>query len=81
MSIPSMRAALGVALVVVLPALTGFTRGDAWNAEERAVLASMSLDRLPALPRDLSNAVEEMPAAAALGRRLRVRIAQSASQR
>lgn len=80
MSIRSVRAALGVVLVVVLPALAGFTRGDAWNAEERAVLASMSLDRLPALPRDPSNAVEEVPAAAALGRRLFDDVRFSANQ-
>ena len=42
----------------------------AWSADERAVLASLSLDRLPPVPVDPSNAVERQPAAIALGRRL-----------
>jgi cytochrome c peroxidase len=41
-----------------------------WSAEERAVLASLSLKRLPQLPADPSNAVERQPAAIELGRRL-----------
>ena len=63
-------ATLGLALVSALFLLTGFTWGDGWTAEDKAVLASMSLDRLPAVPRDPSNAVEALPAAAALGKRL-----------
>jgi cytochrome c peroxidase len=50
--------------------LTGFTWADAWSAADKAVLASMSLDVLPPPPRDASNAVEAIPAAAALGYRL-----------
>lgn len=41
-----------------------------WSAEEKAVLASMSLARLPPAPVDPSNAVERRPAAIALGARL-----------
>ena len=43
---------------------------DRWSAGDRAVLASLRLDRLPAAPADPSNAVEAMPAAVDLGRRL-----------
>ena len=39
-----------------------------WSESEKAVLASLSLKRLPPLPPDPSNAVERMPAAAELGR-------------
>jgi cytochrome c peroxidase len=41
-----------------------------WSAEERAVLASLSLQRLPPVPADASNAVERQPAAVELGRHL-----------
>ncbi len=41
-----------------------------WSAEEKAVLASLSLKRLPQTPPDPSNAAERLPAAMALGRRL-----------
>jgi len=41
-----------------------------WSADEKAVLASLSLKSLPALPVDPSNAVERQPAAIELGRRL-----------
>jgi cytochrome c peroxidase len=41
-----------------------------WSAEERAVLASLSLKRLPSVPTDPSNTVERQPAAIELGRRL-----------
>ena len=40
------------------------------TADERAVLASLSLNRLPPVPTDPSNAVERQPAAIELGRRL-----------
>jgi cytochrome c peroxidase len=63
-------ATLGVAVVAALSLLTGFAGTDAWSAEDRAALASMSLDKLPPTPRDPSNAVEAVPAAAALGQRL-----------
>ena len=45
-------------------------RADGWSHDERAVLASLSLRRLPPVPVDPSNAVERLPAAADLGRRL-----------
>jgi len=41
-----------------------------WSAEEKRVLASLSLTRLPAAPVDPSNAVEQQPAAIDLGKRL-----------
>lgn len=41
-----------------------------WNAEEVAVLASLRLSELPALPDDASNAVQRSTAAALLGRQL-----------
>jgi cytochrome c peroxidase len=53
-----------------LALLTAFTRTDTWTAADKAVLASMSLGSLPALPGDRSNAVADVPAAAALGKRL-----------
>ncbi len=34
-----------------------------WSTEERAVLASLSMKRLPSVPTDPSNAVERQPAA------------------
>lgn len=63
-------ATLGVAVISALSLLTGFTWADAWSATDKAVLASMSIDKLPPPPRDASNAVEAVPAAAALGNRL-----------
>lgn len=41
-----------------------------WSSEEKLVLASLSLTRLPPLPVDPSNAVERQGAAIELGRRL-----------
>jgi cytochrome c peroxidase len=43
---------------------------DGWSKDEMAVLASLSLKRLPPVPVDPSNAVEQLPAAIDLGRRL-----------
>jgi cytochrome c peroxidase len=63
-------ATFGLALVSALSLLTGFAWTDAWTAEDKVVLASMSLDKLPLPPRDASNVVEGVPAAAALGKRL-----------
>ena len=45
-------------------------RADGWTEDEVAVLASLSLQRLPPAPADPSNAVERLPAAVDLGRRL-----------
>lgn len=71
--IPGRRRAM-LAVAALLPALAGFgwsrERDDVWSAAERAVLASMHLDRLGALPPDPGNAVAERPDAAALGRAL-----------
>jgi cytochrome c peroxidase len=61
---------LAIALASSFCLLTGFSWAEAWTPREKAVLASMSLDALPAPPRDSSNAVEAVPAAAALGQRL-----------
>jgi cytochrome c peroxidase len=63
-------ATLSLAVVATWTLLTGFAWTDAWSDDDQAVLASMSLDRLPPPPRDPSNAVESVPAAAALGQRL-----------
>jgi len=63
-------ATFSLALMSALSLLTGFTWADAWTADQKVVLATMSLDQLPPLPRDPSNAVEAVPAAAALGKRL-----------
>ena len=66
-------AALCGALTVTLadagepPPAAGLVR---WSADEKAVLASLSLKRLPPVPADPSNAVERQPAAIELGRRL-----------
>lgn len=69
----SAAAALGGALTVTL-ADAGEPRPAAglmrWSVDEKAVLASLSLKRLPPVPADPSNAVERRPAAAALGQRL-----------
>ncbi|MFM9888778.1 MAG: cytochrome-c peroxidase [Burkholderiales bacterium] len=46
------------------------TGSDRWSAEELAVLASLSLKRLPPVPVDPSNAVERLPGAVDLGKRL-----------
>ncbi|MEN9868681.1 MAG: hypothetical protein RL748_4271, partial [Pseudomonadota bacterium] len=43
---------------------------DSWNSKERAVLASMQLDQLPAPAPDPSNRYERLPAAVTLGRSL-----------
>ena len=43
---------------------------DGWSRDELAVLASLSLRRLPQVPADPSNAVERLPAAVAFGQRL-----------
>ncbi len=73
-------ATLGLALVAALSALTGFTSADTWTAEDRAALASMSLDRLPPPRSDPSNVVESVPAAAALGQRLFAEVRFSRNQ-
>jgi cytochrome c peroxidase len=73
-------ATLGVAVVAALSLLTGFAWSETWTDEDKAALASMSLDKLPAAPRDPSNAVEGVPAAAALGKRLFAEVRFSRNQ-
>ena len=71
---PGMRRALVAATLVAAPCLaTGLATpagSDLWSQAERAVLSTLHIDRLPAVPPDPSNAVERLPAAAALGKRL-----------
>ena len=62
-------AALAVPLAQAADGQTA-ARADRWNAEDRAVLASLGLKRLPPLPVDPSNAVERLAAAVDLGKRL-----------
>ena len=62
------------AALVVVPARADTrspaSEADSWSKEELAVLVSLSLWRLPPMPVDPSNAVERLPAAVDLGRRL-----------
>jgi len=60
-------AALAVTLAQAANGQTA-ARADRWNAEDRAVLASLSLKRLAPVPVDPSNAVERLPAAVDLGK-------------
>ena len=62
-------AALAVTLAQAADGQTA-TRAERWSAEDRAVLSSLSLKRLPPAPVDPSNAVERLPAAVDLGKRL-----------
>ncbi|WP_372528378.1 cytochrome-c peroxidase [Piscinibacter sp.] len=62
-------AALVVTFAHAAPRLPA-AGADRWSTEEMAVLASLSLKRLPPVPVDPSNAVERLPAAVDLGRRL-----------
>lgn len=71
---PRHRRRAVLAAFALAPLLAGFgwqraAEGD-WSPAERAVLASLRIDRLGALPPDPSNAVADRPAAAALGRTL-----------
>ena len=72
-------AALGIRAAFLAVALSGLAGGqacaapaqaDRWSTEEIGVLASLRLSQLPPAPPDPSNAVEGMPGAAALGKRL-----------
>jgi len=69
----STAAALCAALAVTLAdasELQPWAGVVRWSANEKAVLASLSLKQLPTAPTDPSNAVERQPAAIELGRRL-----------
>jgi len=67
--IMSASAALVVTLANAAPQVPA-AGADRWSPEEMAVLASLSLKRLPPVPVDPSNAVERLPAAVDLGQRL-----------
>ncbi len=62
--------AAAITLLAGGPAQAAGPTMDRWTPDELAVLASMRLSQLPAAPADPSNAVERLPAAAALGKRL-----------
>jgi cytochrome c peroxidase len=63
-----MKPRLLLAIAALLPfAALG---AEAWNAAERAALASLHIGRLAPAPADPSNAFEARPEAAALGKRL-----------
>jgi len=68
----SMFATCAALTVTLVQAADGqaTSRADRWSTEDRAVLASLSLKRLPPVPVDPSNAVEQQPAAVAPGKRL-----------
>jgi cytochrome c peroxidase len=68
-SLMAASAALVVTLAHAAPGSPSVGE-DGWSKDELAVLASLSLKRLPAMPVDPSNAVERLPAAVDLGRRL-----------
>jgi cytochrome c peroxidase len=68
-SVISAGAALVVTLADAAPRSPA-SGADEWSKDEKAVLASLSLKRLPPVPVDPSNAVERLPAAVDLGRRL-----------
>jgi cytochrome c peroxidase len=61
---------IAAAFLTVAVAAAGLDRNDRWTDAEKAVLASMTLAALPAVPSDPSNAVESDPRAIELGRKL-----------
>ena len=68
-SLMAASAALVVTLAHAAPrSVAPGTEG--WSKDELAVLASLSLKRLPPVPADASNAAERLPAAIEFGRRL-----------
>jgi cytochrome c peroxidase len=61
----------GAALALVGGAMFGWTSsGPKWSAEERSMLASLTLDKLEALPADPGNRVADDTVAARFGRQL-----------
>jgi cytochrome c peroxidase len=60
-----LAAALALALAACQP-----SNPHRWSADEVAILQGLSLDSLPPLPPDPSNAVADDPRAAALGHQL-----------
>jgi cytochrome c peroxidase len=68
-----MRAVLIPLVVIATAALAACTASDSepgWSEDQRKLIASLSLSKLPALPADPSNAVADDPRAAALGKAL-----------
>lgn len=70
---------VGSILLAAIPLMSVFARNsigagpalqDSWTADEIGTLASLRMSQLPDAPRDPSNAVERLPAAAVLGKRL-----------
>src|SRR5688572_8208274 len=59
----SLCAALGITVAAISQ------HNDDWRNEERAILHSLSIDSLEALPADPSNQYAEDPTAAALGKK------------
>lgn len=68
-SVLAASAALVVTLAHAAPR-SPVSGADGWSKDELAVLASLSLKRLPPVPVDPSNAIERLPAAVELGGRL-----------
>jgi cytochrome c peroxidase len=66
----AVAALLSAAGALFSGSAVGLDRHDGWTAAEKAVLVSMTLASLPAVPTDPSNAVESDPRAVDLGRRL-----------
>lgn len=60
----------GVALIAGVALASSPKWIDGWNADEVAVLSSLQLNQLPAVPKDPSNAYESLPAAVNLGQRI-----------
>jgi len=68
--LPIRAVALTALVALAATAFFYLGQGSPWSAEERQRIASLSLGALPPLPPDPSNAVADMPAAAALGKAL-----------
>ncbi|MFT3957149.1 MAG: cytochrome c peroxidase [Piscinibacter sp.] len=68
-SLLAASAALVVTLAHAAPGPAA-SLADGWSKDELAVLASLSLRRLPPMPADASNAYERLPAAISFGQRL-----------
>ena len=84
--LPGARQAVSVGLTLLLVlAVTrqslGAEGADTWTAAQRSILMSLHLDTLAPAPADPTNAVESLPRAAALGKRLFFDTRLSANQR
>ncbi len=69
-----LKALIGVATIAAVTGIAwnfiSLPTASEWSAEELRLIDSLSLDRLPPLPADPSNAVADNPDAAELGHRL-----------